>query len=74
MNAIILGDGGFGRSIAAALIARGVIRDGDEVVAILSGNGVKTPDARRFGLGDDELPAAEPIAATYRAFSERYLG
>ena len=55
---------------------RGVIRDGDEVVAILSGNGLKTPDARRFGLGDEgawlaEAPA-EPIAATYAAFSERY--
>jgi threonine synthase len=55
---------------------RGVIRDGDEVVAILSGNGLKTPDARRFGLGDEgawlaEAPQA-PIPATYSAFSERY--
>jgi len=55
---------------------RGVIRDGDEVVAILSGNGLKTPDARRFGLGDEgawlaEAPA-EPIPATYSAFSARY--
>jgi threonine synthase len=29
---------------------RGVIRDGDEVVALVTGNGVKTPDARLLGL------------------------
>jgi len=55
---------------------RGVIRDGDEVVAILSGNGLKTPDARRFGLGDEGAWLAdappEPIAATYTAFSAQY--
>ncbi len=55
---------------------RGVIRDGDEVVAILSGNGLKTPDARRFGLGDEgawlaEAPS-EPIPATYSAFNARF--
>ena len=32
---------------------RGVIRDGDEVVALVTGNGLKTPDARRFGLVED---------------------
>jgi threonine synthase len=51
---------------------RGVIRDGDEVVAILSGNGVKTPDARRFGVGEDGVRA--PIAATYDAFVDAHLG
>ena len=55
---------------------RGVIRDGDEVVAILSGNGLKTPDARRFGLGDEGAWLAdappEPIPATYSAFSAQY--
>jgi hypothetical protein len=50
---------------------RGVIRDGDDVVAILSGNGVKTPDARRFGVGDD--PVLEPIAPTYDAFVDAHL-
>ena len=36
-------------TIAAAEAARrrGVIRDGDEVVALLTGNGLKTPDAVR---------------------------
>jgi threonine synthase len=67
-----------GVTVAAVEAARrrGVIRDGDEVVAILSGNGLKTPDARRYGLGDEgawlaDAPA-EPIPATYSAFSERY--
>jgi threonine synthase len=36
---------------------RGVIRPGDTVVALLTGNGLKTPDAVRFGLQDDELVA-----------------
>ncbi len=53
--------------------ARGVIRDGDEVVAILSGNGVKTPDARRYGVEGDPATDA-PIASTYVAFTARYLG
>jgi threonine synthase len=67
-------------TIAAVEAARrrGVIRDGDEVVALLTGNGVKTPDARRFGLDDadgDEIEgAAPPIAATYEAFAASYGG
>jgi len=67
-----------GVTVAAVEAARrrGVIRDGDEVVAILSGNGLKTPDARRFGLGDEgawiaDAPA-EPIPATFSAFNARY--
>jgi threonine synthase len=61
-----------GVTVAAVEAARrrGVIRDGDEVVAILSGNGVKTPDARRFGI--DEAAPAAPIEATYDAFAARY--
>jgi threonine synthase len=51
---------------------RGVIAEGDEVVALLTGNGVKTPDARRFGDVEESVPA--PIAATYDAFSARYGG
>jgi threonine synthase len=66
--------GGVTVAAVEAARARGVIRDGDEVVAILSGNGVKTPDARRFGLGDEESIVADPIAATYPAFAARYLG
>jgi threonine synthase len=56
---------------------RGVIRDGDEVVALLTGNGVKTPDARLFGInGEDAVGStpAEPIPATYSAFAARYGG
>jgi threonine synthase len=69
--------GGVTVAAVEAARTRGVIRDGDEVVAILSGNGVKTPDARRFGLDSADAPAGEPaesIPATYRAFSERFLG
>ncbi len=66
--------GGVTVAAVEAARARGVIRDGDEVVAILSGNGVKTPDARRFGLEDEEGTVADPIAATYPAFADRYLG
>ena len=64
-----------GVTIAAAEAARrsGVIRPGDEVVALVTGNGLKTPDAFRHGL---ERRAAEPgvpglapaIPASYRAF------
>ena len=66
-----------GVTVAAAAQARaaGIIEDGEEVVALLTGNGVKTPDARRFGVtGDDAeaIEAAEPIAATYAAFAARY--
>ena len=66
--------GGVTTAAVEAARARGVIRDGDEVVAILSGNGVKTPDARRFGLDGEESTVADPIAATYPAFAARYLG
>ncbi|HET7702743.1 MAG TPA: threonine synthase [Candidatus Limnocylindrales bacterium] len=64
-----------GVTVAAVEAARrrGVIRDGDEVVAILSGNGVKTPDARRFGEPvATEGGFADPIPASYGAFSARY--
>lgn len=42
--------GGVTVAAAAAARRRGTIREGDEVVVILSGNGLKTPDARRFGI------------------------
>ena len=64
-----------GVTIAAAEAARrrGIIQPGYEVVALLTGNGLKTPDAFRFGI---ETRPAEPrvtglaatIPATYRAF------
>ncbi len=66
-----------GVTIAAAEAARrrGVIRDGDEVVALLTGNGLKTPDAVRFGI---EARPAEPgrpgltpvIPARFAAFED----
>ena len=59
-------------SAVAAARRRGVIRPGDEVVALITGNGVKTPDARRYGLGDDVEPLAAPIPARYADF-ERWL-
>ena len=51
--------GGVTLGAVAAARERGVIRPGDEVVALLTGNGLKTPDARDFGRpdGDAEEPA-----------------
>src|SRR3954447_2771382 len=66
-----------GVTIAAVEAARvrGVIRDGDEVVAILSGNGLKTPDARHLGAGDEGSERlVGPIASTYAAFAARFGG
>ena len=62
---------------AAAARRRGVIRDGDEVVVLVTGNGLKAPDARSFGL---ETRPAEPgrpglapvIPPSFSAF-ERWL-
>jgi threonine synthase len=53
---------------------RGVIRDGDEVVALLTGNGVKTPDARLFGIDATAAAPGDPIPATYSAFAARFGG
>ena len=44
----------------AAARRRGVIRDGDEVVALLTGNGLKTPDARTLGCGGG-ASASRPV-------------
>jgi threonine synthase len=57
--------------------AKGVIGAGDEVVVLLTGNGVKTPDARRFGLepaaaSDRDPELATPIRPTLDAFEEWY--
>jgi threonine synthase len=64
-----------GVTIAAAEAARrrGVIRPGDEVVALITGNGLKTPDAFRHGVeprpAEPGVPGLAPaIPASYRAF------
>jgi threonine synthase len=63
-----------GVTVAAAEQARakGIIRDGDEVVALLTGNGLKTPDARRFGTDETDQELAPSIPPTYSAFAGRY--
>ena len=52
--------GGVTLGAVAAARRRGVIRDGDEVVALLTGNGLKTPDARLLGLPDGGNAPARP--------------
>ena len=49
--------GGVTLAAVEAARRRGVIRDGDVVVSLLTGNGLKTPDAVRFGVADEELVA-----------------
>src|SRR5689334_15251249 len=73
-----------GVTVAAAEAARrrGVIRAEDEVVVLLTGNGLKTPEARLLGLpGERDSRIARPgesglapsIAPSFSAF-ERWLG
>jgi threonine synthase len=53
--------GGVTLATVAAARRRGTIREGDEVVALLTGNGLKTPDARTLGLeGAGGGPGARP--------------
>ena len=52
--------GGVTLGAVAAARRRGVIRDGDEVVALLTGNGLKTPDARLLGLPHGGTQPARP--------------
>ena len=66
-----------GVTIAAAEAARrrGVIREGDEVVALLTGNGLKTPDAVRYGIEDRPAEPGRPgltpvIPARFSAFED----
>jgi threonine synthase len=70
--------GGVTLAAAAAARRRGVIRKGDEVVALLTGNGLKTPDARTLGHGDGIARPGQPglapaIRPSLSAF-ERWLG
>ena len=69
-----------GVTIAAVEAARrrGVIRDGDEVVALVTGNGMKTPDARRVGLGGERVarpgePGLAPVLRPSLAAFEDWL-
>ncbi len=52
--------GGVTLAAVAAARRRGVIHPGDEVVALLTGNGLKTPDARTLGHGDGIARPGEP--------------
>jgi threonine synthase len=69
--------GGVTLAAAAAARRRGVIRPDDEVVALLTGNGLKTPDARTLGHGDGVARPGQPglapaIRPSLAAF-ERWL-
>ena len=57
---------------AAQARAKGIIRDGDEVVALLTGNGLKTPTPAGSGRTRPTTELAPPIAPTYAAFAGRY--
>jgi threonine synthase len=52
--------GGVTLAAAAAARQRGVIGPGDEVVALVTGNGLKTPDARSHGLPSGDAALARP--------------
>jgi threonine synthase len=52
--------GGVTLGAVAAARRRGVIRPGDDVVALLTGNGVKTPDARTFDRADGVARPGQP--------------
>ena len=65
--------GGVTLGAVAAARRRGVIRGGDEVVALLTGNGLKTPDAVRYGVPDapatPHRPGLAPVLpARFSAF------
>jgi threonine synthase len=60
-----------GVTVAAAEAARrrGVIREGDEVVVLLTGNGLKTPDARLLGLEQGGVaPSIRPSLSAFEAW------
>jgi threonine synthase len=68
-----------GVTIAAAEAARaaGIIRDGDEVVVLLTGNGLKTPDAATHDVESRPATRGRPglapvIAGRYAAFEAWY--
>jgi len=70
--------GGVTLAAAEAARRRGIIRPGDEVVALLTGNGLKTPDAVRHGVEDREpasggRPGLAPVLAPRFAAFEAWL-
>jgi threonine synthase len=71
--------GGVTVAAAAQARAKGIIRHDEETVVLLTGNGVKTPDARRFGLDGEAAMAgriglANPIPPTLNAFEQWLQG
>jgi len=64
--------GGVTLGAVAAARRRGVIREDDEVVALLTGNGLKTPDARTLGLGDGVglAPVLRPSLSAFETWLE----
>jgi threonine synthase len=75
--------GGVTLAAVAAARRRGVIRDGDEVVALITGNGLKTPDARALGLPEGSLedgrvapgqPGLAPVIRPSLSAFESWLG
>ena len=64
--------GGVTLGAVAAARRRGVIRNGDEVVALLTGNGLKTPDARTLGLPDGAglAPVLRPSLSAFESWLE----
>ena len=58
--------GGVTLAAAAAARRRGIIRDGDEVVALVTGNGLKTPDARLLARTAAPRPGRPGLAPAIR--------
>ncbi len=69
--------GGVTLGAVAAARQRGVVREGDEVVALLTGNGLKTPDARALGLPDgpglSDGPGLAPVIRPSLSAFEAWL-
>ena len=64
--------GGVTLGAVRAARQRGVIREGDEVVALLTGNGLKTPDARSLGQPENVglAPVIRPSLSAFEAWLE----
>ena len=65
--------GGVTLGAVRAARERGVIREGDEVVALLTGNGLKTPDARTLGQPEEDgglAPVIRPSLSAFEAWLE----
>jgi threonine synthase len=64
--------GGVTLGAVAAARRSGVIRQDDEVVALLTGNGLKTPDARTLGQPDAEglAPIIRPSLSAFESWLE----